>query len=408
VVSPEPGRNTTTTALNIVEMGSKMQPLLGPTSDKDAEDAGDAGAASTTAAADENGDQKRTGIINDSPSLGEPIVTVEEEDVWGGPKTLRRKIYVIFNGDDQDARMFQAFLIALIVLNIVNFIVSTEPAYRNDKTVFNVIDGISVILFTIEYALRLWCIVENPSFRDPVRGRLSYAVTISALVDMFSILPFYISFFVPAELPFSAWLRGFRILRILKAEQYSHSVGSLYRVFVTNRDMLLLSLGVAFLLLLVTSTFLYYAQRGEDSDRDYGSIGRCMYLSILMLTAQGIPENPKSEFPVTTKLVFAFAAFFSVAIFALPAALLASGFEDEAAKVAKWKEANRAERKRCRRLGIPFVPLDYDAVNNESEYDESRTPSERASEASAKGMSFPVAVCPHCHKAIHVSFAPGG
>lgn len=71
----------------------------------------------------------------------------------------------------------------------------------------------SVVVFSIEYGLRLWSAVDDPwqeHHRPAFKGRLRFARTMMAIIDLLAILPFYLALFISID------LRFFRVLRLLR------------------------------------------------------------------------------------------------------------------------------------------------------------------------------------------------
>merc|ERR1719428_2089199 len=79
--------------------------------------------------------------------------------------------------------------------------------------------------------------------------------------------------------------------------------------------------------MLVCSVILYYLRPAVDPYDNFSSILACMYLAILMLTGQGIPNG---TMPWYTRIIVAIIALFAIAQFAIPASMLTWGFEQEA------------------------------------------------------------------------------
>src|SRR5688572_9733438 len=130
--------------------------------------------------------------------------------------TFRRRVYLTLDPSERGGiaeRIFEIFLIAIILLNILAIILSSVKtidekydAYFRDFEIF------SLVFFTIEYIGRIYSIVEKPEYRDPIKGRLKFAATTLALVDLFSFLPFYLAF-LPIDLRF---LRIFRLMALFR------------------------------------------------------------------------------------------------------------------------------------------------------------------------------------------------
>jgi len=128
-------------------------------------------------------------------------------------------------------KLVETALSLLIVANIVAFILSTVPAYSAKYgRLFYAFEIFSVLIFSFEYVFRLaFCVRETP-FRHPIKGRLRFARTPLALIDLVAILPFYLPFLLPLDLRFLRILRLFRLFRVLKLARYSNSLRLIGRV----------------------------------------------------------------------------------------------------------------------------------------------------------------------------------
>jgi voltage-gated potassium channel len=131
-------------------------------------------------------------------------------------KTLRRRLYEIIEvgqGDDRASRIFDAGIVALILINIAAFVAETVPQLALRYGVwFQVLEAFSVAIFTIEYAARLWTAVEVPFLArlPPWKARLNWALRAYLVIDLLAILPFYLGAFLSLD------LRVLRVLRLLR------------------------------------------------------------------------------------------------------------------------------------------------------------------------------------------------
>lgn len=145
----------------------------------------------------------------------------------------RRRVYEVLEvgqGDDGASRWIDQILIWLILLNVIAFAAETAPALRERYGVWlHLFDMISVAVFSLEYALRIWSCVEMPFLRrlPPWRARLRFALRPQTLIDLLAILPFYLGALLPVDLRI---LRLFRVLRLLKLARYSPALHALTQV----------------------------------------------------------------------------------------------------------------------------------------------------------------------------------
>src|SRR5512146_111870 len=109
---------------------------------------------------------------------------------------LKQRLYDILHDDqveDPIERYFNGFMLIVIFLSVVSVILETvESLSTRYSAFFLIFEAISVILFTIEYGLRLWTCTMDPRYHSPILGRLKWAITPMAIIDLVSILPFYI------------------------------------------------------------------------------------------------------------------------------------------------------------------------------------------------------------------------
>ena len=187
---------------------------------------------------------------------------------------------------DLASRTFDAGLIILVLANAAAFTLGTidwiDRQYRVELYWFEVI---SVVTFTIEYALRLWSCVEIPALRDkpPLRARLQYASRPLLLIDLIVIVPFYLSFLIPIDFRI---LRILWLLRLLKLARYSPAMQTLALVLHTERRALFGALLVMLCLLLFASTGIYYIERHVQPDA-FGSVPAAMWWALSTLTTVG-------------------------------------------------------------------------------------------------------------------------
>jgi voltage-gated potassium channel len=177
----------------------------------------------------------------------------------------------------------------------------------------------------LEYAARLYAATASPreQHRHPVLGRLRFALTPMAIIDLVAILPLF--FLVLFGLDLGS-LRIVRILRILKLMRYSPAMAMLGRVVYNERKGLVGVLLIFVVLLLLASTVGYYAERAAQP-KAFGSIPEAMWWAMAALTTVGYGDVT----PVTTlgRIVAGFVALLGIGAIALPTGIVASAFVEE-------------------------------------------------------------------------------
>jgi len=248
-------------------------------------------------------------------------------------KKTKKRIYEILEvaapGDSQ-SRIFDIFIITLIFLNIVAVVLETVHILSVQyKGFFRSFEVFSVIVFTMEYILRLWSCTINPKYRNPILGRLKFMLTPLALVDLFAVLPFYLPMFIKLDLRFLRAVRLVRIFRLFKIGRYSEAMKVFGRVLKAKKEQLLITLFAVFIILTIASSLLYYVEN-EAQPEAFSSIPSAMWWGVSALTTVGYGD----VYPITLmgKLLGAIISLIGIGLFAMPAGILSSGFVEEIRK----------------------------------------------------------------------------
>ncbi len=263
-------------------------------------------------------------------------------------KRIQQRIYELLevaHPDDTASRFTDLFLFILIALNVIAVIVETVDDVKTQyATVFLYFEVFSVAVFTVEYVLRLWTCVTDRKYAQPVLGRLRFAGSWHAVIDLLAVLPFFLPMFLPIDLRILRALRFFRLLRFLKLSRYSESMRIFGKVLRSERAELMVALFVAGVLLIIGSSFLYLVEHDAQPDV-FSSIPAAMWWGVATLTTVGYGD----VYPVTPigRFLGAIVAIMGVGMFALPAGILASGFAREMGK-------RRAEPEVCPHCGEPI------------------------------------------------------
>jgi voltage-gated potassium channel len=242
---------------------------------------------------------------------------------------LKRQVFEIIDPShayDDASRVFNIGMLVLIFVNVLAVILETEEGlYSQYKSFFHIFDAFSVAIFTIEYALRLWTCTENPKYKSSISGFVRFALSTSMLIDLISIVPFYIPMW-GMDLRFIRSIRLFRLFRLLKMGRYSQSLTKLGNVIKAKKEELSITLFARIILLIISSSLMYFVEHEVQPDA-FSSIPSAMWWGAVTLTTVGYGDiYPKT---VLGKFIGAFIAVLGIGLFALPAGILASGFASE-------------------------------------------------------------------------------
>ena len=224
------------------------------------------------------------------------------------------------------SKLFDVLLIVLIIVNVGAMMLETVPdipAVLHQE--LHVIEVVSVLIFTIEYILRVYSSASAPN--RPAREattswqkRWAYLKSPMAMVDLLAILPFYLSVFVAFDLRI---LRVFRVLRILKIGRYSRSMQTLVTVLRNESHSLIAAISVLLLFTVIAATCIYYIEHTAQPNV-FSSIPASLWWALVTLTTVGYGD----AVPVTAlgKIFGGLITIMGICFYALPAGILSSSY----------------------------------------------------------------------------------
>lgn len=242
----------------------------------------------------------------------------------------KRRIYEIVEvakGDDKTSRAFDILMMLLVCLNIAAVMLETMKSVELHYALWlRQFDLVASIIFTVEYVLRLWSCTADRRYAHPIMGRVRYALTPLALIDLLAILPFFLPLLLPVDLRIIRAFRLFRLLRVLKLGRYSESMRVLGNVVRSKKEELFVCIFTGMILLIVASSLMYFVESEAQPDA-FSSIPGAMWWGVATLTTVGYGDI----YPITPwgRLIGASVSILGIGMFALPAGILASGFAEE-------------------------------------------------------------------------------
>ncbi len=240
---------------------------------------------------------------------------------------LKHRLLHILEGDPaagKPGRFVQLALIALVIANIVSIILESVHHLHTDYLAyFHGFEVFSIVVFTIEYLARFWTASEKHE-DQPWLARRKYALSFFGLIDLISILPFYLQFFVPGmDLRI---LRVVRLLRTFKLSHFNSAIEDLFSALYHARASVYSTIYLFLIALLLTSTAMYHVEHELQPDK-FGSIPAAMYWSVISLTTVGYGDvTPVSSLG---KFISAITAFLGVSSVAMLTGVVASAFANQ-------------------------------------------------------------------------------
>ena len=236
--------------------------------------------------------------------------------------------------DTRAGRIFEFTTQFLIVASLVAISIDTLPEDELSESVqlgLGIFELISVVIFSIEYVLRV------VTTRRPQKFIFSFF----GVIDLLSILPFYIALFSGADVLDLRSLRAFRLLRlfrVLKLVRYSSAIARFKRAFMSAREELILYFSVTLLLLYFAALGIYQFEHKAQPEA-FSSIFSSLWWAVATLTTVGYGDS----YPITTGgRIFTFVILMiGLGLVSVPAGLIAAALEN--ARHFEHSEEKRAE-----------------------------------------------------------------
>lgn len=242
---------------------------------------------------------------------------------------------------------YDVFLSILVVTNVAAVVLETVAEIAIPYAgVFKSLEICSVIVFSAEYAVRLWACPADSRYANSWKGRLRYATSFLSVVDLLAILPFYLGTWFSADLRVLWALRLLRLLRVLKLGRYSTALALMGRVLRLKSNDLIATIFALFVLIVLAASVMYHAEFQAQPDK-FSSIPASMWWAVATLTTVGYGDI----YPITWlgKLAASVIAILGIGLFALPAGILADGFSE-------LRRLEQISDKKCPHCGESIEP----------------------------------------------------
>ncbi len=270
--------------------------------------------------------------MNDSPKGSPSAPTGSTTEPAGGP--VRQRLWrIIFLTDTPAARGFDVALLWIIAVSVLVVMLESVDSLRaNNEFAFRVAEWGFTIIFTIEYALRLWV----------VRRPLRYALSFFGIIDLLAFLPTYLELFITGShyLMILRVLRMLRMFRVLKMAHHIGEAGVLLNALKASRAKISVFLFSVLALVCVEGTLMYLLEHSVNPG--FHNIPQSIYWAIVTITTVGYGDIA----PVTIlgKMMASVIMLTGFAILAVPTGVVTAELGREMAR-------SRLSGRRCRECG---------------------------------------------------------
>ena len=248
---------------------------------------------------------------------------------------MRKRIFDIIqigNKEDHASRFFDYFIVIVILLNIMAMFLKTFEEASAIWPVLTVIEYVTIGIFCVEYVLR----IVTADFLFPedgaIRSRLKFLVSFDGIIDLLTILPFFI-----------LSISGFAAFRILRVIRIFHlfRVNSQYDSFQVILSVLsqkwkqILSAVVIILILMLASSLGIYSLEHDAQPDVFENAFSGIWWSVSCLLTIGYGDI----YPITLggQILAIFISFLGVGVVAIPTGIISAGF------VSQYQESQQLD-----------------------------------------------------------------
>ena len=256
-------------------------------------------------------------------------------------KKLKQKIFdIIFEADTPYGKLFDISLLLLILLSVGLVMLESIPAINaRHHSVLVTLEWVLTSLFTIEYLLRIYC----------VKNRWRYIFSFYGIIDLLSILPFYLGLFFPTSKYLSSIriLRLLRIFRIFNLTRFTRGKNVLMLGLKESKDKIIVFLSFVILIVVVIGSVMYMVEH-DHPESGFTSIPISIYWAIVTLTTVGYgdisPVTGLGQFLASVVMIIGYG------VIAVPTSIVTM----EMNKAARHKEDIPTNTQRCRNCGDDY------------------------------------------------------
>lgn len=218
---------------------------------------------------------------------------------------------------------FDIFIYSLIVANIIAMVLESHQ-FINIKfnRFFKYFEIISILIFSLEYLYRVYISYKENKWK----GIKNYIFSFFGIIDLISILPFYLKQFVLLDGRFFRILRLFRLTRIFKLGRGSKSLKLFIKALSSVKHELYFTLFLSILTILFSASAIYFLEHDAQPDV-FSSITASVWWATVSLATVGYGD----VIPITVwgKVFASVISLVGIGVVAIPTGIISASFVEE-------------------------------------------------------------------------------
>ncbi len=257
--------------------------------------------------------------------------------------TRKHRVFEIIQiGYDGDwiSRGFDLLIILMILSNLFVALFETFDASQPYLTGLANWERITVVFFTVEYALRLWTADYLYPRLGQRRAMLRYVLSFNGVIDLCAFLFYYLPFFFPSGVVAFRMFRIVRIFRLFRINAYYDALNVISDVIKSKRDQLLSSIFIILVLMMAASLCMYSLEHSVQPDVFQNAFsGFWWAVSTLLTVGYG------DIYPITVpgRIFGICITFLGVGMVAIPTGILSAGFVEQYARLKTLRDESQED-----------------------------------------------------------------
>lgn len=246
---------------------------------------------------------------------------------------LRRKIFdtiQIGNKNNLISNFFDWLITITIFTNLFIVIFETFDESVPYLPLLDSLELITVVIFAIEYILRLWTAKYLYQEKNSWKAAFCFATSFFGIIDFLSFFPYFLPFVVPAGAVAFRIFRVIRIFRLFQINTKYDAFNVIINVLNEKKSQLFSSICMI-TILMVASSLCMYSLEHEAQPEQFKNAFSGIWWSVSTLLTVGYGDI----YPVTTlgKLMAIVISFLGVGMVAIPTGIISAGFVEQYSKL---------------------------------------------------------------------------